>query len=251
MKTIRKLFCVIVLAAVFLMTACDDTGNDAGNIDHIDDNNVPTHYSGSLTINGQQVWERNINSNRVNEDSYYKYKGNADVIVLTDFSYDGQGNLTPYPKPAGSGKINNGILSFEAAPLEQENMVDTDALKIFFKEYDAVKIEPQETMGNAIMLVTSDGKYYLNREGVIGLNSSLIMEFILYMYVDRNCRITGSPSEGPAGDYFYRTDSALDISFKKGWNTLCRISNWDKSGYENVSMEIENPNNFKWAIVEF
>jgi len=77
----------------------------------------------------------------------------------------------------------------------------------------------------------------------------------LYIYISGNCQITGNPGGGKTGDdHFSYTDNPLNLSLQKGWNTVCRKktytadSNNEEYGYEKETMEIKNPNDFKWVL---
>jgi hypothetical protein len=239
---------VTALAILFFMTTCasdDDNEN----------NNGPTHYDGPFIINNQQVWEQNKEATKQSDDWYYKFEEDRSINVFAVFSYDAEERITStHPQLVGSGKIDKGLLSFEADALSSENLVNADTLFpiAFFKEYADVKVNPPETMSNIILPVTDAGER-LNREGLFLLHSSVGLESIQYIYVDRECQITGNPDiitwVQESQSYFSRTESSIDLSLKEGWNTICRMEVFDSSsGYDNVSMGIKNPNNFKWVI---
>jgi hypothetical protein len=248
MKSIVKIFKVAALAAVilFLMVTCD-TGVD-------DDDNGPAHYDGTLMISNQQVWEQNREATKQSDDWYYKFEEDKSINVFAVFSYDAEERITSTYQLAGSGKIDKGLLSFEAGVLSSENLVNAGTLFPIasFKEYADIKVSPPETMGNIILPVTTTGER-LNREGLFLLHSSVGLESIQYIYVDRDCQVTGNPDiitwVQESLSYISRTESSIDLSLKKGWNTICRMEVFDSSsGYDNVSMGIKNPNNFKWVI---
>ncbi|MDR2701966.1 MAG: hypothetical protein LBB72_06025 [Spirochaetaceae bacterium] len=258
MKIIAKMPMVTALAAAaiaFLTAACDNTSGNNPN----DDTNGPTHYTGTLTISGQQVWLQNKEAKRQNDEWYYKFNGEDTAInIFAVYSLDEHNNVTASRsawKSAGTGNIEKGILSFQAAGLNEEDLVNTDSLKNYvFKEYVNVTIDPPEVMSNSIVLATSHG-VFLNREGLFLMYSSVGLESIQFVYVDRDCRITGNPGDKTwdqgEQSYFSRTEGAIDLSLKKGWNTIFRMEVFDRSsGYDNVSMGISNPNNFKWVLYQ-
>jgi len=255
MKIITKILGTSALAAViiFSMAACR---NDPVVIPVVNvpvDNNGPTHYTGALKIS-DQVWVQNKEAKRQKDAWYFKYEGDGDINIFTGFSYDDQGNVTRSRKSAGSGKIEKGILSFEIAELTPEYLVNADVLNSYFKEYNDVTFDPPDVKGTNIIPVTANNER-LNREGLFLLNTSVGLESVMFVYVDRNCRITGNPGEIMwdlgSQSYYSNTDNPLDISLKKGWNTLYRMEVFDNSsGYDNVSMGISNPNDFKWVLYQ-
>ena len=238
-------------AIIFLMAACRDTvdNNNSGNIN----NNGPTHYTGTLRMGGQ-VWARNRETNRINDMAYLKYTGgDKAILVFPAFSYNPEGKIIQSREPAGSGTIKNGFLNFTIDELAEEKLINSDNLKELFREWDNVQITPSTVKGNIIYPETIDGRR-LNREGLTGTRSSINLESILYIYISGDCQITGSPGGGKTGDdHFSFTDSDLNLSLKKGWNTVCRKqtyiadSNNEEYGYEKETIEIKNPNDFKWV----
>jgi hypothetical protein len=251
MRIIIKILGAAALAAVILfpMTTCADTTEDTTG-------NGPTHYEGALEISGQ-VWLQNKEAKRQSDEWYFKFNGDSDINVFAVFSCS-EGNITSSASLlAGSGKIDKGILSFNVPEPDTENLVDMGIIfaNALFKEYTDVKIEPSDTvMGNIIIPVTSDNAR-LNREGLFLMYSSVGMESIQFVYVDNNCTVTGNPdiitwNLGPQS-YVSRTDNAIELSLQKGWNTIYRMEVYDRSsGYDNVSMGIDNPNNFKWVLYQ-
>jgi len=248
MKNIVNILKIAVLTTViiFLMAACDTGSHDD------DDEDGPTHYAGTLEIDGQQVWVQNKKAIRQNDDWYLEYEGDNNIKVVTGFSYDAQGNVINFQKSAGSGTIDKGVLSFKVPELSPKDLVNADVLNSFFKEYKEVTFNPSDVKGNNIIPTTSPNNEYLNREGLFLLNTSVGLESVIFVYVDKDCRITGKPAEiswdKEERSYISRTDSALDISLKKGWNTLYRMEVFNDHGYDNVSMGINNPGGFRWVI---
>jgi len=254
MKTIAKIVRVTFLAAVILctMTMCALLADDDD--DGEKDTNGPTHFEGVLKVSNEQVWLQNKEAKRQSDAWYFKFEGGNGINVFTGFSYDDQGKVVQLKKLVGSGKIEKGRLNFVVAELAQEDLVRADILATFFKEYKDVTIEPSDVKGTNILPVTSANER-LNREGLFLLNSSVGVESVMFLYVDKDCRITGNPDvitwDQGERSYISKTDSAIDIPLQKGWNTLYRTEVFDReSGYDNVSMGISNPNNFKWVLYQ-
>jgi hypothetical protein len=253
MQTIAKIAGITALAAVviFSMTTCSN--------DPDDDNNGPTHYTGTLKMSGQ-VWLQNKETNRINDMTYLKYTGeDKEINIFPAFSYDSDGNLTRSMEPAGSGTITNRVLSFTVDELTDDNLIQANDLKRLFREWDDVQITPSTAKGNIIYPETTDGKLF-NREGLTGTKTSISLESILYIYVNMNCTITGNPGnrkDWPSSSddgYFSYTDSNLNVSLQKGWSTVCRKQTYTGNsaeegyGYEKETIEMKNPNDFKWVL---
>jgi hypothetical protein len=251
MRSIIKKTGIAARAAVivFLMAACRDTVDNGNN-----GNNGPTHYTGTLRMGGQ-VWVQNRETNRINDMTYLKYPGGDMVIqVFPAFSYNSEGKISESWEQAGSGTIKNGFLNFTIDELADGMLINSDNLKELFSEWDNVQIEPSTVKGNIIYPETTDGGR-LNREGLTGTRSSISLESILYIYISGDCQITGSPGgKKNRDDHFSITDSDLNLSLKKGWNTVCRKqtytanSDTEEYGYEKETIEIKNPNDFKWVL---
>jgi hypothetical protein len=233
-------------AIIFLLAVCSDTV-DSGN-------NGPTHYTGALSMSGQ-MWVQNGETNRINDKTYLKYTGgNKEISVFPAFSSNPEGKIVQSEEQAGSGAIKKGVLSFSVDELAEGMLIDSDNLRELFREWNNVEITPSTVKGNIIYSETADG-YRLNREGLTGTRSSISLESVLYIYISGDCQITGSPGgEKTWDDHFSYTGSSLDLSLKKGWNTVCRKqtytadSNNEEYGYEKETIEIKNPNEFKWVL---
>jgi hypothetical protein len=246
---VKSVFNTTALAAaiLFLMAACDGLVDNGGS----DVNDGPTHFKDRLIITSQQVWERNSDSTITNKKPYRKYTGDSEVFFLVTMP-DSAGGLTTNPIPIGFGKISMGMLSFAVDELEDNYLLAKDDFSICFGEWSNVTIDPPTAKGNTIVpdkLGIPDSGYLLNREELYGTRSSIALESILFIYVNTDCRIRGSYFEGRKGNHYIRTESGLDLYLKNGWNTVCRKETLNTSGYINVSMEIRNPNELKWAML--
>ena len=250
MKNITKMFSIFILIAVIILVlaACKTEADD--------NKDGPTHYANTLTISGQQVWGINFQASSP-RDQYYKFTEDRDINVFIRF-YDensietGKENTSvTSDKVVGSGKIEKGILSFNVGKPEPEDLQNWNVLKSreFFFWHDAV-VDVPEVNGTQYMLITTGGNR-LNKETIVGTRTSISQEIVRFIYVDRDCKITGTSGNGKFGSQnpaFYITNNKLDLSLKKGWNTV-----WRKETYENItgdaqiSMEIKNPDH-KWAI---
>jgi hypothetical protein len=241
MKIIVKMFKVAALVALILfsMAACD-TG-----VEDIENNNGPTHFDGSFKISTQQVWE-GTNSNKISE-VYKKFEGERGISIKAYWP-DGNGKFNP-TKSLGRGEIGKGLLNCEVPEPDAGNLMEWKDFKFEFSAWDNLACIPETTKGTYLRLVTSEDEW-LNREKMSGSRDSLWLESIWFIYIDRDCKITGTPSEGiRPGDAFYETVENLDLVFKKGWNTICRKQLLTgERGIETDSIKLKNPNDFRWAI---
>jgi hypothetical protein len=243
MKIIVKILKIAALTAaiIFSMTSCAllDYGQDDN-----DNNNEPTHYNGALKIRKQQVWE-GTDSNKLDE-VYKKFEGEREISINIYWP-DEDGNFSPV-KNLGSGKIEKGLLSCDVPEPKADELMAWDDFKFEFSAWGNLDCVPKAN-GTYLRLVTSNNEW-LNRETMSGTSNSVWLESIWFFYVDTDCKITGTPSEGyRPGDVFYKTPEKLDLALKRGWNTICRKQLLRADiGIEADLIKIKNPNDFRWAI---
>jgi len=236
MEKVEKALKTAVLAAVivFCSTACALLADD--------DTDGPVNYKSSFTIKKEQVWE-GTNSNKLNE-VYKKFDGERGISVNVYRDEDGNNPV----KNIGSGIIEKGRLTCEVPEPQAGDLMEWDNFKAIFSEWNDLKCVP-EVKGTFLVFVTSENEL-LNKEKMSGSSDSLWLESILFVYVDNDCKITGTPGKGiRPGDAFYETTENLDLQLLKGWNTICQkqLFQGDR-GTEADSLKIKNPNDFKWAI---
>jgi hypothetical protein len=241
MKSILKILGAFVITAVILlpMATCETENNDT---DIVTDG--PTHYSGAFKIDKEQVWEGTA-SNKISE-VYKKFDGDREINVNVYWP-DENGKFTS-SKKLSAGKVEKGLLSCEVPVPNDDDLLDWDKFKAWFSEWNNIDCVPKVN-GVFLRLVTSDN-VWLNREKMSGSLDSLWLESIWYVYADTDCKITGTPGVGiRPGDAFYETPENLDLTFKKGWNTVSRKQLLEGDhGIETDSVKIKNPNDFKWAL---
>ena len=261
MKNLNYALKVIVLtiAVALLMTACDDDTNNYRDA---------MYLGATLEFDGQQVWGQNKTATRVSQ-------------VYTDFTKDLYVDVATFRLPGasegpnfveqsvGSGKIENGILSFKVEELESGNLLGWLNLSAYFNEWwengTNAKILPSGTKGNVITV--SAFEYgnnnvpdmqnkigTLNLEKFVGTYVSIGLEWIRFIYVDRDCQITGNPVDDGMmnSNYFYHADT-LDLFLREGWNMICKketYGTYSQKGYAIIEMELKNPSDFRWAIWE-
>jgi len=239
MKIIFKILGTFVLAAVivFSVAACETGNND-------NDTDGTTHYTGAFKIDKEQVWQ-GTGSNKLSE-VYEKFDGDRGINVNV-YLPTGDGKYNP-TKVLGTGKIEKGLLSCDVPEPKTDDLMECDDFKSWFSEWKDVDCAPI-VKGAYLGLVTSDNEWP-NREKMSGSDDSLWLESIWYIYVDTDCKITGTPGDGiRPGDAFYETPENLNLTLKKGWNTVCRKQLLQGNrGIETDSVKVKNPNDFKWVL---
>jgi hypothetical protein len=239
MKNTVKIFYVIAPAVtLFLLITCASG-------DENENNNGPTHFDGSFKISSRQVWE-GTNSNKISE-VYKKFEGDREISVC-EYEPEGNGKYGP-KKEIGTGEIKNGLLNCDVPEPYADDLMEWDDFKFEFSGWENLVCFPDTAKGTYLRLVTSEDEW-LNLEKMSGSFDSLWLESIWFIYLNSNCQITGTPSEGiRPGDAFYETVENLDLVLKRGWNTICRkqFLTGDR-GIETDSIKIKNPTDFKWTI---
>jgi len=221
MKTVTKMFVIIALAAVivFSMTACGDEPKKTGE---------ESSYVGiTLKVTKEQVWERTGES--AISEAYAEYKDTDEVSIVNSGGTE-----------IGLGDILGGYLNFSVSEPGADDLVSWDELKVMFGEWENVTTDDSTAKGNAIRLITSTGRT-LQRERIYGVSANLGLEKLIYVYVNKDCKITGDqPSGGPAA-------LVLDLSLKKGWNLLCRRE-YSINGQPAVTVDMRQPVDFRWVL---
>ena len=215
------------------------------------DNGGPTHVSGPLMVNSQQVWLQNNNAAKYS-DAYRKFvhdPGVPEIDIVCMVPADGG------PDYSAAGQIINGKLSFSVAEPDSENLLEWDDFSfIFFHEWhliDGISIDDPGTKGTFITLLSNTGRV-LNREGLVVTAFSIGLESIYYVYADRDCEITLDAGSGTwEGYYHFSIDNPCTLYLQEGWNTICKKEAYGKSGNADISMTLKNPNDFKWVLQNF
>jgi hypothetical protein len=234
---------IIALLAivVFMVSGCgDDTI-----LEQTDEQTYyeQTHYD-TLAIADEQVWLRNYSTNRISQ-AYEKYdEKDHDLIILGEVEEIGGDS-----EEIGSGSINGGKLSFTVNV--PENLLEWNKLKVFLNTMTEgegwdVGIDEDATKGTFIGIFTNDEDgYMLIREGLSGTTSSISDETVFFIYVDRNCTITGESKEDVRVMY---TFNAFSLELREGWNTIWYKQTYTSSGRATFSMDIKNPD-LKWVLI--
>ena len=245
MKSFYKLSGIIVLSALLLfsITACGDEEETK---------TTPSPYLGEvLQIQNVQVWKHNNTFPIALKAEYSHFEESLPVTVTVRL----QDNNVWYSEIADSfidgGGIIDGILNISGGTLLQTELLDWSYWKIYFSEWDAAI--DNEVKGNIIIIYAGEAaRPNLNKEKPSGTEDSIWLESILFAYMEDDCHVTGlHGKEGfKDGDSFYHAIKDLDLPLKKGWNTLCRKQTYTSSGFEDVSIVLANPNDFKWVIYQ-
>ena len=202
-------FFLAALAAVlaFSMTACNYEQNT-------EDTSGENPYQKTVTVSRQQVWTHNSYATKISE-AFLRYN---------DSKYMGVWVLTKpelgYFKEINLDQIQNGLCSFEISSLDlnDDELFDWESDDPFSLKtqlfsatvqdkdnnikiiplWNDVTIEPAGVKCSRMYIYTyptdavdaeADGT--LDREGVSGTGSTITGEDIIYVYVNRDCRITG------------------------------------------------------------
>ena len=230
-KSIKTLGIITVsVLMAFSVLSCEDNPSYTG----------ITHYgNNALSINGQQVYTRNYSATKLSE-MYDKFSGDYAISVLVEGG-----------KEVSTGTIRNGILDFTVAELHESEELDWDDLKIFFKiveegeGWENVTIDKSGIKGSLIELKTKTGDKALMREGMSGTDTSLSAEWVFFIYVNADCKITGDYWVDEVVDY---TFNAFELNLYAGWNTICFTQIFTTFGRSAFYMAVKNPD-LKWVLV--
>jgi hypothetical protein len=231
-ETVHFVYIALAAVIVFGVSGCNN-----------DTNSEQTYYgSNTLSIVNEQVWLRNYSANRLSQ-AYEKSYESYDITVLSEYM------LGEYSEEIGFGTINGGILNFTVNV--PENLVGWDKLKVFFNIITEglgwdVEIDDETTTGTFIEILTNvEDEYVLMREGVSGTNNSISDETVFFIYVNRDCTITG---ESKTDEQVMYTFNPFILRLKKGWNTIWYKQTYTTSGVSAFFMDIKNPD-LKWVLI--
>jgi len=257
----NAVFSFMAAIILLLIVSCVDSDEP----DNTDDDNAitygPVNLGTKLNVKSQQVWMPNYDTGKVSQ-MLLKFTGNRtiDVIAVLITGYDSDGNPVSSIASVGSGKIEKGILSFKVETMGDSNLLDSDELLLyFFNEWyldkdgnNNISIDTAGVKGNIITLVSlyKDDSNTTPVEGVIregfsGTEDSLTGEYIYYIYVNKNCKITAKYDVVKTGlDYTY---NKFELSLKNGWNTILKSETYTTAGKSSYSMKVLNPS-IRWVM---
>jgi len=210
---------------------------------------VLTHFAGTLSYNDEQVWVPNYYTGKLSSIfNKFLEDRNINVVVYLP-EYEGE-NIVDYEIiQTGTGEIKNGKLGFSVEPLDDNYLLTSEELlSMYFFGWSFagsdVKINNPQTKGNIITVKTETGEGLI-KEGFSGTGTYLSGEYIYFIYVNNNCRITAT--SGNIGDIFY-TYNAFDLELKQGWNTITKTESYTTEGHSTYSMAVKNPG-LRWLML--
>jgi len=246
----NTVFFILTAIILFLNITCAEPN---------DNTDASPYLGNTLNVKGEQVWMPNYNTGKVSQ-MLLKFNGDRTVDVVVDLIVsDGGGNLSFIVQSVGSGKIEKGILDFKVYVMDDSKLLDSDELLLyFFNEWcldkagnDNISIDTADVKGNIITLIAlyQDDSKTIPAEGVIregfsGTDNSLTGEYIYYIYVNKDCKITANEVKKPGLEY---TFNKFDLSLKAGWNTICKSETYTTTGDSSYSMKVKNPS-INWVM---
>jgi len=186
------------------------------------DENETLHLSG-------QVYTRNIDIDSI-------IGGEPDILaimaLLTSFGYtgfNGNSTLNVSDNFGGSGKIENGILSFSTGKPDDAalSQINADALDFISDFYTIDNFTPNDAKAAFLTLNITDSPDYnlITREkiDVSLLNLKTNVEAVVYVYVDKDVIITaqGLPyTDNIMNIPVILTTPNINLKLIKGWNAV-------------------------------
>ena len=240
-------FTAAAFAALIMVTlSCENEPSDKPPKDIVES----PHSGNILVVVDEQVWEHN----------------NKILFALSDLYYEssrhGRINIWNHKDEfLGKGIIEEGKLSFTL--VEPDNLYSIEDNDIFGSSFhdwwDEVTIVEPGIKGNVV-----SGMYFhgdeddepeqtrlIMKEKLVGTSDSLAMDFIVFVYVNGDCRITGKEKDTIDPGIGYYHSEPLDLTLKEGWNMVCReICYYSDRLIVDMPMEIKDLVNFKWALWE-
>lgn len=234
MKNWKKFIGIFALVVVigFFFIACgeDDEGDESS-----------ASLGATLNLSGQ-VYDEHWDGNSA---LYVPYTGT--VETLSNYRYLGNSN---WDKNGGSGKIENGQLSFSiGTPDHLMNVVE------IFEELDELKnFKISNTDANSASLNLGTGSRWLGREYISYTSTSETYESVSYVYVDRDITISAERTvftDEDGGFSWTETYNAFNINLKTGWNAVsikCVEIETATSETEEWTYSATIPSHLRWVM---
>jgi hypothetical protein len=173
--------------------------------------------TGGLSFSGEQVY--------LPDGSLFT----GDMTITSNLGVDGQ--IT-------GGKLSFSIGDPSPALLDKGFFGDAESM------FDNFTVSPNDTQG----ILLDFGEDYLVKQNEVTSETSTDRETITYVYVDRNCTMTGTGKTGTMEGFSFTTTN-MNISLKEGWNAIC--SN-EKISMENMTATFSfkggDSSSCKWTL---
>ncbi|MDR2435009.1 MAG: hypothetical protein LBD47_10645 [Treponema sp.] len=170
------------------------------------------------------------------------YTLNGTTYTNAATAYDGSVDGSP----DGTGEIDKGKLEFSVKPLPDSALTlpfDNTAVSYLLEGalYTGITITPTDATYTVLNLETEKGSTLTPYNTSVS-GSSVKSEYVIYLYLSEDVKITGTKST----TLDLGQPSKLDISLVKGWNILYRKYEVKASG-QSTSIKVEK-HNLKWVI---
>jgi len=228
-------FFTIAVISIFLLTSCPEEGFE---IEVIGGDNP---ILGNANLGNTLVFANEL---VYLPDLSLKFTGNRGLVAAVNMPGEGYVN-------AGTGSVVGGVLNFAMNQLSAEHLLDSnDLFDVHFNEWidadndKAPVMEPATVSANIVSFVAMYKQpekiplETVNRVWFTSTATTLISEYVYYIYVDADCTITAEEVENTAAHNKY---SAFTLSLKSGWNTINRKNTQTVSGSTTTTLEVKNP----------
>jgi hypothetical protein len=235
LKRTTSLFGIIALVAVigFFAAACGDGGDG--------DKGDPTFLGDTLTLSGQVYTVQRGGTPQKPSINYQKF--------TADLPIDNTHFISIY---GGSGEIKNGQFSYTlGTPKTLIPLTSSSAITIFYDDdyYDGVTLSNSTTKGLilTVFLVSGSSDYNtLAKFNISVSGNSVTMEYVYFVYVDKDLTISGKGKTTDDEDGEFTTKD-FKLALKAGWNAI----HWKTTGSSEKSTEtisLGNPS-LKWVLI--
>ena len=229
MKKIIKLFAIFFITLIIIPAmSCNHDPADHGE----------SPYAGNvLAVTGEQAWEHDVDEGQVSK-MYFESDASGSIMILDAAN-----------KLFGSGEVTEGKISLTLDV--PEDLYDE---AIFFGAkfsnfWDDITTVPDDIKGNSVLYMILNGTNLILKERIVGTGTSIELEYVVFIYVDNDCRVTGTLKQGKVIGTGYFNSGNLDLTLKQGWNMVCRTIRFDSTD-PNVAipMDMRELNDFRWTL---
>jgi hypothetical protein len=237
-NTVKHLGTIILITVIaFSMAACPTGSGSSGG----GGGQIGGEYLGSsLTISNQQVY----NHKKLGE-AWTEYTGNKTVISMGRFDQLGTGTITngKFSFKAGVPPNNELILLEDTRYIGSYRIFDITDPSNFF-----ISSSPSDTRAVVLRILrfSSDDGSLLKIDSNFNNLAGSTTEEVIYIYVDRDCTITG-PERIESAEVFKK----YNISLKKGWNVMNSKEVTDRRDHLHINtyeLKAGDLSNCRWRI---